>query len=258
MLSSYIIEQAFRQLRLPEQSLRQFAIASSLSDVGGKGFPRELFTLSAPVVVRGLLNYAVFQMRSQWVYPMWVHRQLDPLDPSFTARSQNPLFINITHRNWTLLGSPHGRHEAIVDPRGLATPLPREWSIDMWIYTDKGPYYPSLAKSVRQEFDLAAPTLRTCHDAHGLDVQQEHFVGTTNNRIDILFQEVAVHNPTDVLRTVAIGIAVRPFNPEGVSPIQRITVEGRRFFVVNGVLGLVFSEEPAAIELSNGERGDAA
>ena len=67
-LLPYILEQALRQLRIHEEAIRQFQIASALSDVDGKGFPRELFQLSAPMITHGLLNFAVLQMKQDWLY----------------------------------------------------------------------------------------------------------------------------------------------------------------------------------------------
>jgi hypothetical protein len=149
-VSSFVLEQALKQLGVPAAAIRQLQIAGRLSDIDGSGFPAELFQLSAPMVTRGLLNYAVLQMKRDWLYPHWVHKQLDPKNMSFIPRSQNPLLLNITHRNWTMLGSPNGEYEAIVDPCGLLTPLPREWSIDVWLVTDRGIFLPSLFTPVSQ------------------------------------------------------------------------------------------------------------
>ncbi len=257
-LSSFILEQALRQLGLPERSLRQFAIASDLSNVDGRGFPRELFQISAPLIVRGLLNFAVLQMRRNWLYPAWVHRQLDPDDVAYVARAQNPIFVNSTHRNWTLLGSPHGRHEAIVDRHGLATPLPREWSLDVWLLTDDGMYVPSRAVAPYQTLDTAAPVLRTEHEAFDFAVTQEHFVGSTNHLLDVLFQKISVTNRSPDRRRSTLAVSVRPFNPEGVAPIERMALHGSRFIMVDGLLGLVLAQEPDSVLFSSGDRGDLA
>lgn len=257
-LSSYIVEQALRQLGLPDPSLRQFALAQELSNVDGRGFPRELFQLSAPVVVRGLLNFAVFQMRRAWIYPAWVHRQLDPDDVAYVARSQNPLFINTTCRNWTMLGSPHGAHEAIVDRHGLATPLPREWSVDVWLFTESHAYFPSLAPPPRQEYDTSAPLLSTHHEVGDVRLLQEHFVGTINQQLDILYQKVTVSNAGDRAQRATAAIAVRPFNPEGMAPIEHVALDGPRFIVVNGTLGVVLAETPDTMLVSSGEHHDLA
>jgi hypothetical protein len=257
-LTSYILEQALKQLKLPDSSLKQFRIASSLSDVGGDGFPKELFQLSAPLVVRGLLNFAVLQMNRSWVYPYWVHRQLDPSDVSFVPRSQNPLLLNVTHRNWTALGTPHGHHEAIVDPRGLATSLPREWSLDAWVVLNERLVLPSLSESVVQHLDTKAPRLVTTTEAGEVRLCVEHFVGSTNRSLDVLFQRARVINIDTAPVTGQLCIAIRPFNPEGVAPIHAIDFRHRRFAYVNNVLGVAFAKPPDHILCSNAEQGDIA
>ena len=84
-VSSFVFEQVLKQLKIPSQAIHQLQIAGQLSDVDGSGFPAELFQLSAQMITRGLLNYALLQMKRDWVYPHWVHRQLDPKDESFIA-----------------------------------------------------------------------------------------------------------------------------------------------------------------------------
>ena len=256
-VSSFVFEQTLKQLGVPAAAIRQLQIAGRLSDIDGSGFPAELFQLSAPMVTRGLLNYAILQMKRDWLYPHWVHKQLDPKSSSFIPRSQNPLLINITHRNWTMLGSPNGKYEAIVDPCGLLTPLPREWSIDVWLVTDRGLFLPSLSIPVSQEFDTHAPRITTRFDALGMMLELEAFVDITNQGRDILFQAVHVTNKSDQAVEALVYIAVRPFNPEGVAPIQHIEFKYGHQLYVDKCLGLVFAEEPKRFYCSNAQRGDS-
>ncbi len=255
-VSSFVLEQALKQLGVPANAIRQLQIASQLSDVNGNGFPNELFQLSAPMITRGLLNYAILQMKRDWLYPHWVHQQLDPKSKSFVARSQNPLLLNITHRNWTMLGSPYGEYEAIVDPCGLLTPLPREWSIDVWLVTDRGIFLPSLSTPIYQEYDTKAPRITTRFDANDVSLEIEAFVDTTRQGRDVLFQAVHVTNNTDQILDVLVCFAVRPFNPEGVAPIQHIEFKHARQLYVDHCLGLVFAEEPQKVYCSNAQQGD--
>jgi len=257
-LTSYVLEQALRRLSLPDSSLKQFRIASQLSDVGGNGFPRELFQLSAPLVVRGLLNFATLQMNQDWVYPYWVHRQLNPKDPSFIPRSQNPLLLNVTHRNWTTLGSPNGVHEAIVDPRGLATPLPREWSLDVWVVLNGSIIFPSLLEHVDQEFCRTAPRLTTVARKDEIELRVEHFVDPTNRDIDVLFQRARVKNIASSSVSGTLCVAIRPFNPEGVAPIHSIEFRQNRFAYVDKVLGVALAKPPDWVLTSNASQGDTA
>ena len=257
-LSTYILDQAFRRLRIPASAREQFQIAGELSNVEGRGFPPELFQLSAPVILRGLLNYAVLQMRRDWVFPYWAHQQFDPRGPAFIPRSQNPLLINITHRNWTLLGTPHGRHEAIVDPRGLVTPLPREWSVDVWLVTPESVFFPSLAGYCEQRLTTDAPCVVTESASQALPLRSRQFVGTTRRGLDVLFAEATVRNSDERPRSGALAVAIRPFNPEGIAPIRKIEFRGTRQVFVNGLLGVVFGEEPAWVACSSDAGGDLA
>jgi hypothetical protein len=257
-VSSFVFEQVLKQLKIPSQAIHQLQIAGQLSDVDGSGFPAELFQLSAPMITRGLLNYAILQMKRDWVYPHWVHRQLDPKNESFTARSQNPLLLNITHRNWTLLGSPTGKYEAIIDPRGLATPLPREWSIDVWLKTENELFLPSFHFPSSQKFDTQAPRVITRFEVDDFIFDIEAFVDSTNNGRDVLFQRITAMNCGKLSRDLAVCVAIRPFNPEGVSPIHRIEYRPSKQFFVDQCLGVVFAEEPRIILCSNSEQGDVA
>ncbi len=243
-LTAYILDQALKQLRVPAPSRDQFHIASALSDVGGQGFPKELFALSAPVILRGLLNYAILQMKRDWVFPYWVHRQLDPADVSFQPRAQNPLLVNATHRNWTLIGSPHGRHEAIVDPRGLVTPLPREWSLDHWLVVGDRVFYPSLMASVEQSLDSERPAVHTSFECGPVSLTLFSFVEPTQRSLDVLFTEARVHNRADQEVRGTVFVAIRPFNPEGISPIRNVAFPTRRHIDVNGTLAVVFAQDP--------------
>jgi len=58
-----------------------------------------------------------------WVWPFWAERQLDPESPAFVSRGPLPFLANITARNWTTVGNLASPWSAIVDPRGLVTPV---------------------------------------------------------------------------------------------------------------------------------------
>lgn len=257
-MTSFVFKQALKGLKIPPQAIEQLRIAQLYSDVNGNGFPRELFELSIPMVTRGLLNFAVLQMKSNWIYPRWVHQQLDPASVSFLPRSQNPLFLNISHRNWTLLGSPHGKYEAIVDPCGLLTPLPREWSLDCWLVTPEGAFFPSLMTSIKQTYDTTTPLLTTNIPCQSLQIKLETFVEPTNHQRDVVFQRISVQNESSQHIGAAVGVAIRPFNPEGVAPIYHIEWNEERLLFVNQQIGVVFSEQPTTVLFSNGDEDDAA
>jgi hypothetical protein len=210
------------------------------------------------MIARGLLNFAILQMNREWVYPFWVHRQLDPRSRSYIPRSHNPLLLNVTHRNWTLLGSPRGFHEAIVDPRGMVTPLPREWSVDFWLMTDGEVFFPSLCDTADQGIDTTAPSTLTVYSVNDLRFELQSFVHTVRCSIDVLFNRAAVVNNGTGCKEGILCVAVRPFNPEGVAPVESIRVKSPRIVYVNGSVGVVFAEEPDGYLASNAAGGDIA
>ena len=76
--------------------------------------------------------------------------------------------------------------------------------------------------------------------------------------MDIIFNKARIYNRgTDILNGW-LFIAVRPFNPEGVAPIQSVEFRAPQQLFVNGALGIVFSTEPDWIHCSNLESGDCA
>ena len=257
-LNSFLLEQALKKLNLTEDSIAQLKLVTALGDVRGTGFPAELFELSAPMVVRGLLNFSILQMKRDWVYPFWVHQQLDPANQSFIPRSQNPLLINITHRNWTALGSPHGLHEAIVDPRGLVTPLPREWSVDAWLAEDEEVLFPSLLPEASQEFNPDAPRITTSVEWRSLRLRTDAFVAAIRGGRDVLFCQASATNMASYARRVRLCLSIRPFGVEGVAPIGKIEFPSPRVAFVDGTIGVVVSDTPDFIAGGNSKGGDSA
>ncbi len=127
--------------------LKRFAQPSELTA------PKELLRAGAIMQARGLVNSQAIQHNMDWVWPYWVERQFDPSDESFLPRAFNLSHLNLTHRNWTAVGSPDSTELSIVDPRGLVTPFFDGWSIDQWVVTAEGfTLVPSRLKVIKQEF----------------------------------------------------------------------------------------------------------
>lgn len=254
----YFQDQLLKQFQLPDSTVRQLSVVRSPGRSGLSEFPSELVQLNTKMVIRGLLNYAVLQTKQDWVLPFWAQRQLDPKSESFVARSQNPFFINIAHRNWTLLGTPTGYHEAVVDPRGLLTPLPREWSIDVWLAEDSPLFFPSRVSECVQFMDTSSPRIVTTFQWRGLQLQLECFVDSTRRSVDVVFNRVRVQNKRQTETAGWLIVAIRPFNPEGVAIVDSIEFRSPRIAHINKTVGLVFSREPEAILCSNSLGGDTA
>ena len=231
-----------------------FTTANELSGIERKTFPTELIPLNTIQLARGLLNFTLLQTSRDWVFPFWAEQQFNPASISFVPRSHLGLSMNITHRNWTGVGNPGCPVEPIVDPRGLVMPFPNSWSIDVWLVVDQKILFPSRAPSVSQSLLDASPVVETIYSFEGMTLQlTATTVGST------LFHEALLKNPTQRTSLCSLIFAVRPFNPEGISPVHEITYDGSTAsFRINKEHTLAFSKPPGRVHCSTYEGGDSA
>ena len=184
--------------------------------------PLELLRAGVLFHARGLLNTGAIQHNLDWIWPYWVERQYDPGDPAFIPRAFSITHINLTHRNWTAIGLPDEDRIPIVDPRGLLTPFFDGWSLDCWLVREKGPWLvPSQLETLEQhpEFDgrLAVLT-RSALEGGELSVRA---LVEEESGSPVCCMEVFARPEGDAWLVVAL----RPYNPEGVSFIHRVEAE---------------------------------
>ena len=230
--------------------LQRFAQPSEVAE------PIELLRAGVVFHARGLINARVIQHNLDWVWPYWAERQFDPSDPSFLPRAFSITHVNLTHRNWTAVGLPEEPALPVVDPRGLATPFHDGWSLDGWVRSPDGDtLYPSRETAVSQRLDLEGGlAVETVAHREALSLEQRAWV------------EYASGMPTLRLRYRAAGpagtrllLAVRPYNPEGVSFVHRIRLDAeRRSWQVDGQGPVRFSEPADEHSVSDYRRGDVA
>jgi hypothetical protein len=129
-----LIRQVIKFYDEPE-SLQLFDAATKVSGMGSSALPKDLIRIGMRMHLRGLLNTLAIQSNRDWVWPFWVERQFNPRLKGFQPRSHSLSHINLTHRNWTILGALGNSHRAVVDPCGLITPWLGGWSLDCWLAT---------------------------------------------------------------------------------------------------------------------------
>jgi hypothetical protein len=198
--------------------MQRFAQPSEVAE------PMELLRAGATMHARGLINSRVIQNNLDWVWPFWVSRQVDPHDPAFLPRAFSITQINLTHRNWTSVGLPGCSEIPVIDPRGLVTPFLDGWSLDGWLLADDGrQLFPSRLTEVRQRLCFDPLSVATECGAAGLEIK---------SRVEVVVDDgQPVCRVTYRARSNSSGwmvIALRPFNTEGVSFIDRIELTGNR------------------------------
>lgn len=231
----------------------------------GDQVPTQLIPIGARLWARGWFNKRFFDTHLGWVLPYWATRQLDPNDVSFVARGLKPLLVNESLRDWTMIGNPESKNEAIVDPRGLVTSQPQgaAWSLDIWLAVDGEVFFPSrLDESViHQQLFENLPIVQTQYEPERLRVNQEAFAVRDNVGNDWAIASVSVENPRADSRTASLFLSARPFNPEGAALIEQIEFRQGADDItelwVNGTASALVPK-PDALACGNEENGDTA
>lgn len=187
------------------------------------------------------------------VGPYWRERQLYPSSPDFVPGGAGFDDANITHRNGTLVGNLGSYERAIVDPRGLVTPLLAGWSVDWWVGAEDKWHLPGRAPVVRQRLVDGAPVIETAMRVPGGDsIARVYGMHSTVSGACVVLE---IENRSAV--PFAVAVAVRPDNILGRAPIHSIQLAGT-MVIVNDLPGMLFPREPARFSLANAAGGDAA
>lgn len=218
------------------------------------GEPIELLRAGVVFHARGLINSRVIQHNLDWVWPYWIERQFDPYDDSFIPRAFSITHINLTHRNWTAIGHPDAEELPIVDPRGLLTPILDGWSLDGWLLAEDGRcLLPSRAADCRQRQEMdAGVRITTETEMPGLALTSSAWV------------ELEAGIPVCKLRLQAradtnawLVLALRPYNPEGISFINQISLaKERKAWIIDNTQRVEFSTAATRHHVSDYRHGD--
>ena len=232
--------------------------------------PIELLRAGMIFHARGLINTRVIQHNLDWIWPYWIEQQFDPHSPAFLPRAFSITHVNLTHRNWTAVGRPDCAALPIVDPRGLVTPLSDGWSLDAWVLGDDGEaLYPSRAGAVEQWLETGDDDLGVVTRAAQDSVWLESRARVVR---DAEHAYLACHYRAAAGSGGRLALALRPYNPEGISFIHRLEQQALddradahawQWRIDNGEPAtppatVSFSRRPERVDQSDYERGDVA
>lgn len=255
-LRAWLLRRAMGRLRIDDDTVRHLTTFQRLGETVEVQLPGELVPIGARTVFRALRTRAAAQIGAEWVWPYWLHRQLDPESPAFVPRGHLPFLTNVTNRNWTSVGNLDSVWEAIVDPRGLVTPWNDGWSLDWWIGADDRWHVPAREASVRQRLVGASPVVETAMRVPGGDVFHRVYAMRTagpdgGDELVLVELENASSSP------IAVALGVRPYNPEGLSVIERIELHDATV-TVDGRVSLLLPRRPQRVAASTFHDGDSA
>lgn len=243
-----------RLLNVPALAITMFKKANEVSGIDKDTLPTELIPLNTIQLSRGLLNFTLLQSIRNWVFPYWANQQYDPSSPAFIPRSHLGLSMNLTHRNWTAVGSPDCDVEPIVDPRGMVTPFRDGWSLDVWLQYGGNLYFPSQQSSVRQRLVNDVPIVETIIEIDDIALILTTFVVKTE-----LVHRAEVRNNSTTPKYFRLFFAVRPFNPEGIGLVHDVKYVARdNYLMVNNNVKVHFVDRPVRVACSGYDGGDCA
>lgn len=228
--------------------LRRFAEPSEVAE------PVELLRAGMVFHARGLINSRVIEHNLDWVWPFWVERQFDPHDNAFIPRAFSLTHCNLSHRNWTAVGWPGCEQLPIVDPRGLLTPHLDGWSLDAWVIPDDDPQLlPSRALLCRQQLDMERGIAVVTESRQpGTLLRNRVYLNLEHGKPVCRMEVCATSN-----RPGWVVIALRPFNPEGVSFIHRVTLDNDRHqWLIDQRDRVIFDQPVARHHVSDYRGGD--
>lgn len=233
--------------------IRGFAEPSEFAE------PLELLRAGMLFHARGLVNTKAIQNNLDWVWPYWVERQFNPADDSFIPRAFSFSHINLTHRNWTAVGLPDVAYYPIVDPRGLVTPLFDGWSLDFWLVPEKGALLlPSklpdgdFDQSLVLEEDLQVRSKASWDNGASLATDVRLCLQNHEPHCCVMAQPAG-------LASGYLAVALRPYNPEGISFVEKIALTGDGCgWKINQRNSLFFDRKPARVILSVYKDGDVS
>ncbi|MGH9216371.1 MAG: hypothetical protein ACRDZS_08955, partial [Acidimicrobiales bacterium] len=254
---AFVLRRLMGRLRITDDVVRHLSTFQRLGETVEVELPGELMPIGARTVFRALRTRGAAQIGPDWVWPYWLDRQLDPASPAFVPRGHLPFLTNMTHRNWTAVGNLDSPWEAIVDPRGLVTPWFDGWSLDWWVGADDRWHLPSREVNVRQRLVADTPVVETAMRVPGGDVIERVYAvrrSSTEGGGELVVAEV--ENATKV--PVALALAVRPYNPEGLSVIERLDLHDGTTVTVDGRVAMLLPRPPARVAASTFHDGDSA
>ncbi len=250
----FFFEKLLSMFNIPVIAIRYFKLSNKLSGLNKKNLPVELIPLNTTQISRGMLNYTFFQHYPDWKIPFWAVQQYDPSNKSFIPRSHLGVSINITNRNWTAIGNMNCDVEPIVDPRGSVMPFKNGWTIETWLLYNGKLIIPAYELFVEQLLEDDLPIVKTV-------LKHSNFVLTSTSYTadENLICKYGIKNISHDKIELDIIIAIRPFNPEGVSTIEKISyITDKKCFLINDSEKVYLSEKPDKIVLSNLKNGDTA
>lgn len=196
---------------------------------------------------QGLLNFHEINLNQHRNWPLWILEQLDPRSPRYCPPN-NQSILNHTHKNWTSLSLAKHKISSQIDETGLCTPIPNEWSVDLWIEDNQQLHIQSQNPHPIQHLSQQLPIIETTWKTDKFSCEHQHFI---NPNTQLLQHHCTVRNTSESPASIKLYVAIQPFNTEGITSIDSITYLSNNSVVINKKLGLICDQAPNNVVILN-------
>ncbi|MFC1752055.1 hypothetical protein ACFL96_01485 [Thermoproteota archaeon] len=244
MMQNFVKNHVFRYLSKNSDAQEFHALAQSFFSAPNLSFSKPHCMNQAKLVMQGFLNGQIIPYHASHIWPYWVYNQTDPQGSGWHTLGLPYLFLNTSNRNWTRLSYPGNDDQALIDPRGLITPFPGGWSVDIWVSKGNFVISPSQLKQVKQSFDQKTHGVHTIFTINGLEIDSEVFFKPSDLNETLIHCKVKLKNTSLDPHSFSIYVAIRPYNPEGLTQVKDITYLSSQMFMINHEPGLLLDKKP--------------
>ncbi len=159
-----------------------------------------------------MLTGEFYKNHKDWSYPYWIKAQTDKDSKYFSPLSYDPFLINKTFRNWTVISPPDFDEKCIIDPWGSIIVGKDSFTISVAIKDNDTIILPDELDNVNVSYDYENNSYIVEYGDMGTQTIEVY----AKKNIYLINSKFSFKN---------FIILVRPFNPEGVSPIHSIRVK---------------------------------
>ena len=232
-------------------------LKQSISTLLKNTFPNS-YQLQEKIIETGLKNASIISKFPHRSWPFWVHSQLqtqsknDIDDPSYLG------LFNKKHRNWTHLSDIQSNQAALIDPYGLIHVTEKNFSIDFWISNSNSLCIPNQTCRPTQEFFPKSNSIQTLFNISQLNITAETFFSELPENNSAAFTQYSIKNTTQKNIKLSFYIAIRPYNLEGITSIEKIDYIKKNAFIIDKKLALILNKKPDNIVCLSHTEGDVS
>lgn len=183
----------------------------------------------------------LYYRRPNWAWPRWLRQQLEPRGRGFEPAQLMP-FRNVHFKDWGMVGTVQGVHEAVIDPAMLFT-IRETVSFEVWVYDGASLYMPGLHGSFRQYLERPGyPVVVNEWDLGVVKVFTRSTVASKSG-VDVLVTDLRL---TGLPGNYIVYLVTRPYNVDHITEVRDAGVERDGWFItINGELALTADGEPS-------------